>query len=179
LQTSWEWRPWADATADCMADRPPASESSTTAPEGSDRQELMARVEALRESEQRFRAMADAAPAMLWLTDTNHQCTFLSRGWYEYTGQAEDAGLGFGWLDAAHPDDRKKTAQGFTEAASDRRPFSLDFRLRTDDGEYRWVLDQGRPRFSEDGEWLGYAGSVIDVHDRIVAVQALRKSEAR
>jgi PAS domain S-box-containing protein len=149
------------------------------APEGADHQDLMARVEALRESEQRFRAMADAAPAMLWLTDTDHRCTFLSRGWYDYTGQEEAEGLGFGWLDAAHPEDRETTALAFAEAASDRRPFSLDFRLRTGDGEYRWVLDQGRPRFSEDGEWLGYAGSVIDVHDRNVAVQALRTSEAR
>jgi PAS domain S-box-containing protein len=123
--------------------------------------------------------MADAAPAMLWLTDTHNRCVFLSRGWYEFTGQAEAEGLDFGWLEAVHPDDRQETAHAFQEAAAARRPFSLDHRVRRHDGQDRWVLDQGRPRFANDGEWLGYSGSVIDVHDRRLALDALRRSEAR
>jgi PAS domain S-box-containing protein len=162
-----------------MVDPTPGSDSPTVESQSAARHELTAHVKALQESEEQFRAMADAAPAMLWLTDTDDQCTFLSRGWYDYTGQSEDEGLGFGWLDAAHPDDREETARQFREAAAARQPFSLDLRIRTRGGKYRWVVDQGRPRFSEDGEWVGYAGSVIDVHDRLVALEALRRSETR
>jgi PAS domain S-box-containing protein len=134
---------------------------------------------ALRDSETRFRRMADTAPAMLWITDTDGRCTFLSRGWYEYTGQPEAAGLDFGWLDAVHPDDRDETTRVFLEAVGQRETFSRDHRVRRSDGEYRWVLDEGRPQFSGDGEWRGFIGSVIDVHDRRLALEALRRSEAR
>ncbi len=135
--------------------------------------------EALRESEERFRAMADTAPAMLWITDADSRCTLLSRAWYDYTGQAEREGLGLGWLEAVHPEHREEAAREFFDATRERQPFSLDFRLRRKDGEYRWVLDEGRPRFAENGEWRGYSGSVIDVHDRKLATEALRKSETR
>jgi PAS domain S-box-containing protein len=134
---------------------------------------------ALLESEERFRTMADAAPAMLWITDAENRCTFLSRRWYEYTGQQEGEGLGFGWLDEVHPDDRDQTTRSFRDAAAQREPFSLDHRLRHRDGEYRWVLDEGRPRYGEDGRWRGYIGSVIDVHDRKLAMDALLRSEAK
>jgi PAS domain S-box-containing protein len=138
-----------------------------------------AQMAVLRESEQRFREMADTAPAMIWITDRENRCTFLSRGWIEFTGQREEEGLGFGWLDAVHPEDRDATARAFQEAADAREPFSLDHRVRDRNGESRWVVDAGRPRFRADGEWLGYIGSVIDIHDRRVATQALRRSEER
>ena len=133
--------------------------------------------EALRQSEQHFRTMADTAPVILWVTDPSNACTFLSRGWYEYTGQTEDEALGFGWFDAIHPDDRESTQRTLLEATEKRAPFSIDHRLRHKDGEYRWVIDAGRPRFSENGTWLGFIGSVIDVHDRNLAAEALRKLE--
>jgi PAS domain S-box-containing protein len=162
-----------------MTNSSPDRDSPETEAVDLHRDQLVAELGTLDDPDSQFRAMADAAPAMLWLTDADNQCVFLSRGWYEFTGQAEPAGLGFGWLDAVHPDDRQATAREFTEAAAARRPFSLDHRVRRHDGEDRWVLDQGRPRFSNDGEWLGYSGSVIDVHDRRLALEALRQSEAR
>jgi PAS domain S-box-containing protein len=122
--------------------------------------------EALRETETRFRRTADAAPAMLWITDPQNSCAFLSRGWYEFTGQNEEAGLGFGWLDAVHPDDRGRAGEAFLAAAARSEPFALDHRLRRADGAYRWVMDAGRPHFAEDGAFLGYVGSVIDIHER-------------
>jgi PAS domain S-box-containing protein len=131
------------------------------------------------ESAEDYRALIDASPALLWATDVDDRCVFLSRGWYEYTGQTEPEGLGFGWLDAVHPEDRDRTAREFLDAPRRREPFSLDHRLRRADGEYRWAIDEGRPRFAASGEWLGYSGSVIDVHDRIVAERALRRSEAK
>jgi PAS domain S-box-containing protein len=130
--------------------------------------------EALRASEQYFREMADAAPAMLWVTDDLHETIFLSRGWREYTKQEKDAGLGFGWTDVVHPDDQTMATQKFLDAAARRESFALQYRLRRHDGEYRWVLDAGRPRFTGDGAWVGYIGSVIDVHERIQAEDQLR-----
>jgi PAS domain S-box-containing protein len=147
--------------------------------EGRSGAELDDRLAALRDSERRFRAMANTAPAMLWITDKDNATTFLSQRWYEYTGRPEGQDGAFDWLDAVHPDDREEARRDFLAAAAVRESFSLDFRLRRGDGEYRWVIDEGRPRFDEEGEWIGYIGSVIEVHDRRQATEALRRSEAR
>lgn len=134
--------------------------------------------ERLRESEQRFKSMADTAPATLWITDPTHQCTFLSRGWYELTGQTLEQGLGLGWAQALHPDDRARAKQDFLGAAARHESFSFYYRVRQADGEHRWMLDTARPRFDDDGEFLGYIGSVIDVHERKHAEQELQRLNA-
>lgn len=120
----------------------------------------------MREGEQRFRAFADTAPAMLWIADVAASCSFVSRGWYDYTGQDEQAALGFGWLDAVHPDDRAEAKRVIMEVTSRREAYAQDFRLRRADGEYRWALNSGRPRFDARGDFAGYAGSVMDIHER-------------
>jgi PAS domain S-box-containing protein len=121
---------------------------------------------ALRESETRFRNMADHAPVMIWTTDPSARCTYLNRSWYELTGQAPEEALGFGWLDATHPDDRPEGEAAFLAANARRAPFRLEYRLRRHDGEYRWAIDAAAPRFAEDGAFLGYIGSVIDITER-------------
>ncbi len=142
--------------------------------------ELLARVEAnlslerlrkrseqaLRESEERFRNMADNAPVMVWITEPDGGCSYLSKSWYEFTGQAPQSGLGFGWLDATHPDDRAAAHDAFMTANAGRAPFRLEYRLRRTDGEYRWVIDSAAPRIGKDGEFIGYIGSVIDITER-------------
>lgn len=133
----------------------------------------------LRASEKQFRDMADAAPAMLWMTDPGGSCVFLSRAWYEYTGQTEKQGMGIGWTDATHPDDREAAARVFLQANQRREPFALHYRLLRNDGEYRWAIDAGRPRFSDDGEFLGFIGSVIDIHAFKQSEEALRQSDER
>ncbi|MDK2745427.1 MAG: response regulator [Nitrospira sp. BO4] len=120
----------------------------------------------LHESEVRFRNFADTAPAMLWVTESDGACSFLSRVWYEYTGQTEAEGLGVGWLKAVHPDDRKESGRIFLDAIRRHVPFTLDYRLRRADGEYRWCIDTGRPRFDDQGTFLGYVGSVMDITER-------------
>ncbi len=130
----------------------------------------------LRESEAQFREIADTAPAMLWITDAAHDCTFLSRGWYEHTGQTEDEAEGMGWTLATHPDDRERAGRTFLEAAERREPFRLEYRLRTADGSYRWAIDAGRPRVGPTGEFWGFIGSVIDIHDRRLAEQETERS---
>ena len=129
--------------------------------------------------DQHFRAIFDAAPTMLWVTEPGGACSFLSRRWYEFTGQTEADGLGFGWLDAVHPEDRESAGLRFIEANKSRSPFELEHRLRTAAGDYRWVIDAGRPRFGADGTFLGYVGSVTDIHGRVLAEHSLRASRER
>jgi PAS domain S-box-containing protein len=127
---------------------------------------------ALRENEDRFRTFANAAPVMLWNAEPDASLSFVSRGWCDYTGQSEQAALSFGWLDAIHPDDQAETRRILLNAAGNREPFSLDFRLRRADGEYHWAMSSGRPRFDHNGKLAGYTGAVIDVHERKQAALA-------
>ncbi|RZA30339.1 MAG: PAS domain S-box protein, partial [Lysobacteraceae bacterium] len=133
--------------------------------------------QALAHANSRFLDLANAAPAMLWVTDPDGTCSFLSRGWYDFTGQARDAGLGFGWIEAIHPEDRPGAAQSFQDANANRREFSLEHRLRHADGSYRWVIDAGRPRSGPQGEFLGFVGNVFDIDDRKRTEEALQVAE--
>ncbi|MEH3145787.1 MAG: PAS domain S-box protein [Methylobacterium frigidaeris] len=133
----------------------------------------------LRESEARFRNMADHAPVMMWVTNAAGECTYLNRRWYDFTGQSEADGLGLGWVEATHPDDRGPTERAFLEANAACAPFRIEYRLRRADGTYRWAIDAAAPRFGPDGDFLGYVGSVIDIDERREIEDALRASEAR
>ena len=132
----------------------------------------------LRESEQRFRHMADNTLVMLWVTDAEGRCTYLNRRWYEFTGQEPHSGEGLGWLDAVHPDDRVTAEQVFAAAAAQHTDYHVEFRLRHADGQYRWVIDAATARFDGQGRYLGYVGSVVDIHDRRAAEAVVRNSEA-
>lgn len=118
----------------------------------------------------------DLSPAMLWITEPNGYCIYLSNQWYQMTGQSVDEGLGYGWLDATHPDDKEKSAKAFEEANTKHISFELEYRLRNKDGEYRWSIDAGNPRFGPHGEYLGMAGTVFDVHEKKLAEEALVES---
>lgn len=131
-----------------------------------------------RQLEQLFCETADLAPAMLWITDPSGYCTYLSRGWYEFTGQDKQEGEGLGWTNAIHPEDRDAAGKEFLSASRDRRNYEIDFRLRRADGSYRWVVDTGKPFFEND-VFSGFVGSVTDIDDRVRAEQALRQSEER
>lgn len=134
---------------------------------------------ALRESEARFKTLADTAPAMLWVSDARQQRTFSSQGWFERTGQTEEEALGIGWLDAVHPEDRGRVGGAFLEAAARGTPIQIDYRLRTEGGAYGWALDSGRPRWGEQGELVGFIGSVVDVDGRKRAKIALTRERSR
>lgn len=132
----------------------------------------------LKESEARFRNMADHAPMMMWVVDENGACTYLNTRWYEFTGQREEEALGVGWLDATHPDDKEEASRLFLEALAQREGFRLEYRLRRYDGVYRWAIDAAEPRFTVDGTFLGYIGSVIDIDDRHEMEKKLADSES-
>lgn len=119
-----------------------------------------------RESEQRFRHMADNAPVMIWVTEVDGSCSYLSQPWYDFTGQSEVEGLGIGWLEAVHPEDRIAAKQAFVAANDERQSLRLEYRLRRKDGAYVWCIDAAAPRFDGDGRFLGYIGSVIDISER-------------
>lgn len=134
---------------------------------------------ALKESEARFHHMADNAPVMVWMTEPDGTCSYLSRSWYDFTGQTPETGLGFGWTHAVHPDDRSSVERTFLQANTAHGSFRLEYRLRRQDGEYRWALDAAAPRFSAEGRFLGYIGSVIDITDRKQAEQSLAANEEK
>ncbi|MDQ3144694.1 MAG: PAS domain S-box protein, partial [Pseudomonadota bacterium] len=128
---------------------------------------------AVRESEARFRNMADHAPVMMWVTEPDGYCSYLNRGWYDFTGQTEEEALGFGWLKAVHPDDAAEAERAFVESNANSAPFRVEYRLRRADGVYRWAIDAAAPRFGVEGEFLGFVGSVVDIDERKLIEQAL------
>jgi two-component system sensor kinase FixL len=131
----------------------------------------------LRESERRFREMADSAPVMIWMTDTEKLCTYCNRGWLEFTGRTLEQELGNGWTEGIHPEDFAHCLNTYFWAFDKRAPFEMEYRLRRHDGAYRWVLDRGGPRHGPNGQFLGYIGSVIDLTERKQAQEALQTSE--
>ncbi len=134
---------------------------------------------ALTESESRFRHMADNAPFMVWVTDATGYCHYLSQSWYDFSGQTPETGLGLGWLNVVHPEDRENSKNIFLAANARCEGFRLEYRLRRKDGEYIWAIDAANPWFGADGQFKGYIGSVIDISDRKQAELALQESESR
>ena len=134
---------------------------------------------ARRETEERFRNMADNSPVMVWVTEPDARCSYLSKSWYDFTGQTPATGLGFGWLAAVHPDDAQRVQDSFVAANARGEGFRLEYRLRDRDGAYRYALDSAAPRLGAEGEFLGFIGSVIDIderrtiEDRLAALQVL------
>src|SRR5437762_7122422 len=135
--------------------------------------------EALLESEARFRTMADTAPMMIWMAGLDKLCTFFNKPWLEFTGRSIEQELGNGWAEGVHPDDLQKCLKTYVEAFDARQPFVMQYRLRRNDGEYRWVADQGVARYNAQGEFAGYIGSCVDVTELVSKDEALRESEER
>jgi PAS domain S-box-containing protein len=127
----------------------------------------------LRESEERFRTMADAAPVMIWLSDTDKLCTFFNKGWLDFTGRTLEQELGNGWAAGVHKEDFGRCLEVYTHAFDARQEFTMEYRLRRHDGEYRWVLDHGVPRRGPEKVFLGYIGTAVDITERKRAAEAL------
>lgn len=123
----------------------------------------------LRESEERFRTMADGAPVMMWMSGVDKLCTDVNRGWLMFTGRSIEQELGNRWIEGVHPEDSQRCMSIYVEAFDKRMPFSMEYRLRRYDGEYHWITDAGSPRFLADGTFAGYIGCSVDIHDRKAA----------
>lgn len=131
---------------------------------------LQQRVEQL-ESEGRqqgqdlFRAMADASPVMMWMAGTDALCTFFNKLWLAFRGRSMEQELGNGWAEGVHPEDVERCMQTYMQAFGARQSFQMQYRLQRGDGEYRWILDSGVPLTLPNGDFAGYIGSGVDIHE--------------
>ena len=132
-----------------------------------------------RESEGRFRLLSSAAPVMMWIAGPDKLRTDVNRPWLDFIGQSIAAVLGTGWTNSVHPGDLSRCLETYRNAFDRREAFRMEYRLRRHDGEYRWILDTGAPRFLEDGSFEGYIGSAIDVTDLKLARLALSSLSQR
>src|SRR5262249_46892669 len=141
--------------------------------------QLQASEATLRESEQRFRIVADAAPVLIWMSGTDKLCTFFNKPWLQFTGRSLEQELGKGWAEGVHRDDLQKCLKTYTQAFDARKPFVMQYRLRRNDGEYRWISDDGVPRYNANGTFAGYIGSCVDVTKLLRQQKALSQFEER
>lgn len=134
---------------------------------------------ALQESEERFRLIANVAPVMIWMSGLDKLCDYVNLPWIEFTGRALEAELGNGWSEGVHPGDLKECLDTYTEAFDRRDPFRMQYRRRRHDGQYCWLLDIGVPRFAPDGSFVGYIGCCVDITERKVAEEAMASVSRR
>ncbi len=118
---------------------------------------------AARESEERFRVMADTAPVLVWVSGQDGRMTFFNKPWLEFTGRSLNEEKGDGWLQRVHPDDVRKCQETYQTAFAAREAFRMEHRQERADGEYRWLLNTGVPRHTADGKFAGFVGSAVDI----------------
>lgn len=143
-------------------------------------------LEAVQESELRFRTMANHAPMMLGVTDTMGRCTFVNQSWLDFTGSTLEKELDNGWVNHVHPDDKQHCWETYQTAFNARDSFEMKYRLKSYSGEYRWILNKGAPRWLPDGSFAGYIGSSVDINNAVTAdrqrqqaLEELRQKELR
>jgi PAS domain S-box-containing protein len=133
--------------------------------------------EALKESENRFRSMADHAPVLIWIAGLDKLCYYFNKVWLDFTGKTLEQESGNGWAEGVHPDDFQRCLDTYVSAFDARQSFTMEYRLRRFDGEYRWLTDNGIPRYDDNGVFLGYIGSCVDITARKNIETKLRLSD--
>ena len=128
----------------------------------------------LGESEARFQVMADAAPVLLWMARDDSLCTFFNQSWLRFRGRTLAEEWGVGWAEGVHFEDLQECLDTYMQAFGERRAFEMEYRLQRADGEFRWILDRGVPRYTPDGRFEGYIGSCIDITERRLLEVELR-----
>ncbi len=118
------------------------------------------------ESEQRFHTMADTAPVMIWTARPDQQRDYFNKSWLRFTGKPLEQEIGWGWVEGIHSEDRERVLKIYSDSFQQRKPFRMEYRLQRHDAQYHWMISQGVPRFTVDGKFIGYIGSVIDIQDR-------------
>jgi PAS domain S-box-containing protein len=141
--------------------------------------ELMRTTDAMRESEQQYRTLADSGQALIWTSGPDKLCNYFNRPWLDFTGRALEQEMGNGWAEGVHPEDHQHCLDVYVSSFDRREKFTREYRLRRHDGEYRWLLDDGNPRFNTQGEFLGYIGHCLDITERRCAEKASRENEER
>lgn len=132
-----------------------------------------------RPAEECFQLVANTAPVMIWTSGVDKLCTYVNQRWLDFTGRKLEQELGDGWSAGIHPDDLSQCLDQYIAAFDRRESFQLEYRLRRFDGEYRWIIDSGVPRWSADRGFMGYVGSATDVTQHKVAEAALSTMSQR
>jgi PAS domain S-box-containing protein len=176
------WR-WVEATLTNLLHDPDVQAIVTNLHDITERKQAEEKLKALaeqtEESEQRFRLLADGAPVMIWTSGIDKLCTYFNAPWLAFTGRTLEQELGNGWVEGVHPADMQRCLDIYTSSFDARTPFSMDYRLRRCDGQYRWILDNGIPFYTSDGTFTGYIGSCIDITERRRLEQQLQYSEQK
>ncbi|MEE9914168.1 MAG: PAS domain S-box protein [Deltaproteobacteria bacterium] len=131
--------------------------------------------EELRENEVHFRTLADSGQALIWTSGIDKKCSYFNRTWLAFTGRTLEQEQGDGWVQGVHPDDLNRCVDTYVSAFDRREKFSMDYRIRRYDGEYRWIKDDGTPRFNSRGEFIGYIGHCLDITDHKQAEDNIRR----
>jgi PAS domain S-box-containing protein len=135
--------------------------------------------EEVQETERRFALVADNAPMLIWMADTDKSCTYVNRRWLDFMGDTLEQELGEGWTANVHPEDRARCVQDYEEAFDARKEIRMEYRVQRRDGEYRWIMDYGVPRYSPAGAFCGYIGSSLDITDLKRSEEELGKVSGR
>ncbi|WP_026461868.1 CHASE domain-containing protein [Adhaeribacter aquaticus] len=130
------------------------------------------------ESESRFQTMADSAPVMIWISDTNSQCIYVNKQWTTFTGQTLEEATGNGYQKVIHPDDLLVAKKDYLQALKNQTIFQQDYRIQGKDGTYRWMASTATPRFNASGEFLGHIGSIVDITERKEAERKIKENAA-
>jgi PAS domain S-box-containing protein len=172
------WQQWVNRTI--LDDHGQVMEFQSVGRDITERRQLeQERDQALRRSEEWFRSMANTAPVLLWVAGTDGLVTFVNEPWLRFTGRTLEQELGNGWAEGIHPDDAQRYMETYLTAFRARQRFTMEYRLRRADGEYRWLLNSGVPRVGSDGGFAGYIGSAIDVTEREQLIQEREQAQAR
>jgi len=124
-----------------------------------------------------YRQLVEQAPILIWRANLSMGCDYFNDRWLKFTGRTLEQEFGNGWAEGVHPEDFERCLAIYQEAFSKREIFEMEYRLRRNDGAYRWIFDRGVPFSNDDGSFGGYIGSCIDITERVEAQAALRKTQ--
>lgn len=131
---------------------------------------------ALIESEMNYRTLADSGTALIWTSGKDKLCNYFNKPWLEFTGRKLEEEIGNGWVEGVHPDDLIKCVEIYEKSFNKRKKFSMEYRIKHNSGNYRWIVDEGSPRFDSQGDFLGYIGYCLDITDRKMAERKIAES---
>lgn len=133
----------------------------------------------LRENELHFRTLADSGQALIWTSGLDKKCNYFNQPWLDFTGRSLEQEVGDGWTEGVHPDDLAHCVEIYCTAFDRHERFSMDYRLRYRDGSYRWIQDNGTPRFNVSGEFVGYIGHCLDITEYKLTESRIKESEEK
>lgn len=134
---------------------------------------------ALIEREHSYRALADSGQALIWTSGTDKLCNYFNQVWLDFTGRKIEQELGDGWAEGVHPDDLPQCVGVYTSSFNKQEKFSMEYRIKRFDGQYRWLIDEGCPRYDSNGEFIGYIGHCLDNTDRKLAEMELIRAKEK